>query len=297
MKSLRIITIMASLVVGGAQQAAADVSATVLMRSGERVTGNLEALDGGILFVRTSRDDQRKLPFPEVALIDMVGGAQGLPETELREARGAEHLLLERSGNSMKGRLLDVEGGRGTSEGTAARLTFVFRTQGGEERRLPTDGVARVYLGNFPGEAPAATPPTSTDSEPALVPGAVRVAARQRWVDSGITVLQDQTVSFGASGEVRLSSDAQDTASPAGSKQGRRAPNAPIPGALAGALIGRVGNSQPFGIGDQAGPLRMPAAGRLYLSVNDDELSDNSGAFQVTVTPAAATAAGRRRRP
>jgi hypothetical protein len=289
---------MASLVVVGAQQVGADLSATVLMRSGERVTGNLEALDGGILFVRASRDDQRKLPFAEVALIDMVGGAQGLPETELREARGAEHLLLERSGNSMKGRLLDVEGGRGTSEGTAAKLTFVFRTQGGEERRLPTDGVARVYLGNFSGEAPAATPPPSTDSDlPPLVPGAVRVAARQRWVDSGVTVLQNQTVTFAASGEVRLSADQQDTAVPGGSKQGRRAPNAPLPGTLAGALIGRVGNSQPFGIGDQTAPLRMPAAGRLYLSVNDDELSDNSGAFQVTVSPGAATAAGQRRRP
>ena len=42
----------------------------------------------------------------------------------------------------------------------------------------------------------------------------------------------------------------------------------------------------------------MPASGRLYLGVNDDELSDNSGAFQVTVRPNANTSlGGRQRRP
>ena len=48
---------------------------------------------------------------------------------------------------------------------------------------------------------------------------------------------------------------------------GRTTPNAPIPGALAGALIGRIDNGRPFGIGNQtsivapaSGLLRSPAA-------------------------------------
>jgi hypothetical protein len=60
------------------------------------------------------------------------------------------------------------------------------------------------------------------------------------------------------------------------------APGAPLPTVSAGALIGRVGNGQPFGIGDQAG-VPMPLDGLLYLAVNDDERSDNSGEFIVSI--------------
>ena len=49
------------------------------------------------------------------------------------------------------------------------------------------------------------------------------------------------------------------------------------------ALIGRVNNGPPFGIGDQAS-FPAPGNGILYLTVNDDERSDNSGEFGVTVS-------------
>ena len=66
--------------------------------------------------------------------------------------------------------------------------------------------------------------------------------------------------------------------------RGRFAPGAPMPQALAGALIGRVGNSAPFAIGNMTGPLSPPGqGGELVLGVNDDEVSDNQGAFMVTV--------------
>ena len=48
------------------------------------------------------------------------------------------------------------------------------------------------------------------------------------------------------------------------------------------ALIGRIGTSQPFGIGDQAS-VPMPFDGVLSLAVNDDERSDNAGAFMVSI--------------
>jgi hypothetical protein len=60
----------------------------------------------------------------------------------------------------------------------------------------------------------------------------------------------------------------------------RTAAGAPLPTVAAGGLIGRIGNGAPFAIGDQAS-VPMPNAGLLYLAVNDDELSDNSGAFIV----------------
>ena len=50
----------------------------------------------------------------------------------------------------------------------------------------------------------------------------------------------------------------------------------------AAALIGRIGNDL-FFIGDETGPMRMRSSGRLYLGVNDDVLTDNSGNFRVVV--------------
>ena len=41
-----------------------------------------------------SQHDQRKIPVSSIALIDRKGAAAGLPDTEIREARNAEHLLL-----------------------------------------------------------------------------------------------------------------------------------------------------------------------------------------------------------
>ena len=48
----------------------------------------------------------------------------------------------------------------------------------------------------------------------------VRVNSQQRWVDSGIVVRAGDTVTLDASGNIQMSDDAQDTASPAGSTTG-----------------------------------------------------------------------------
>ena len=48
-------------------------------------------------------------------------------------------------------------------------------------------------------------------------------------------------------------------------------------------LIGRIGNGEPFAIGNQTQPLPVGSEGQLFLAVNDDQLVDNQGAFVVTV--------------
>lgn len=261
--------------------AAAADQVTVLLRSGQKVAGTLEDLNQGTLFVRVSLHEQRKLPIGDVALIDFVGGGTGLPETELSQARGDDHLLVMRNSTLVPGRLVDISGGVGSDRPDEARL-FIFRTAGGEERRVPVGEVGRVYVGRYP--------VATTTTGPALPSNAdgVKVAANQAWVPTGIYVARGQQVTFGTQGEVQLSGDANDRASAAGSTNGRRAAGAPMPGVLAGALIGRIGpNGTPFGIGDQSAPIPMPEPGELYLAVNDDERNDNQGAFAVTVKPAA----------
>src|SRR5688572_33035391 len=127
----------------------AQTNVTVQLRDGSRIDGRIEELTAdGTLFVRVSQHDQRRIPISSVALIDRVGGASGLPDTELREAAGPEHLLLLAGGNSVKGRLIAIRGGQGSAQEGQPR-TYVFRSENGE-REYQMSQVARVYMGTYP---------------------------------------------------------------------------------------------------------------------------------------------------
>ena len=108
----------------------------------------------------------------------------------------------------------------------------------------------------------------------------VIVSGDMDWNDAGIEVRAGQTVYFQATGQVRWGKDRRD--GPAGERNSPSNPNRPMGNRNAAALIGKIGNDM-FFIGDETGPVRMRAAGRLYLGVNDDVLTDNSGNFRVVV--------------
>jgi hypothetical protein len=260
---------------------------TVQLRGGERVSGALEDLEGGTLFVRVSLHDQRKIPMSDVALIDRVGGGSGLPETELSRARGSTPVVVLANGRSFDAALTDIVGGEGSGDPGRPR-EYVFRTEDGAERRLRSNQVGRIYTGNYPG-IPGATGTSGTAQDwgaSSAVNGRVRVSARQPWADTGITVRQGQDVRFQTVGQVQLSADPADVATSAGRSE-RAAMNAPMPSVPAGALIGRLGpTGQPFAIGNLT-TVAMPGTGRLYLAVNDDDLSDNAGGYEVTLSGAA----------
>lgn len=109
-----------------------------------------------------------------------------------------------------------------------------------------------------------------------------RVNSQQRWLDTGITVRAGDIITFQSSGRIQMSDNSQDVANPAGSLSHRMAPDAPISGVYAGALIGKIGFYAPIAIGDQS-RITAPVSGVLYLGVNDDHLPDNRGEFSVTV--------------
>src|SRR5262245_8711079 len=94
--------------------AAGQDRATVQLRDGSKFEGRIEEMTANELFVRVSQNDQRRVPISSVALIDRVGGASGLPDTEIREAVGPQHLLLLQNGASMKGQLVAIRGGEGS---------------------------------------------------------------------------------------------------------------------------------------------------------------------------------------
>ena len=261
-----------------AQQAPDNI--TVQLRNGQIVRGALEDLEGGTLYVRVTRDDQRRLPIGEVALIDRVGGASGLPETELREARHPEHVAFLTTGGSVTGKLVDIAGGAGSAAGEENKeRRFIFQLPDGSQRSVPGKDVGRVYrrlvLAAGRSDGRAGGPADSGRRRPGPANG--------QWIPTPYRVRPGQRLGFNVSGQVRLSVNPEDVASPAGGS--RMAPEAPVPNAPAGALIGRIGeDGRPFAIGNLP-EVQMPGAGLLYLSVNDGERSDNSGEFMVLIDP------------
>jgi hypothetical protein len=260
----------------------AQEQATVVKRDGSKVSGRFEAWNRNTntLYIRVSQGDQQIIPLGQAVVVDAEGNGDNLPETELGPARGGDHVLVTKAGEVIRGRLTNIEGGEGSGQEGQPRMV-TFKPNDAGERRVRFSEVRRLYLGNYPASA---TSSQASVGEPDVPAGAIRVPGNARWVSTNVVVRRTDRVTFAATGQVQLSSDADDRASVAGSLKGRRADNAPAPGLLAGALIGRVGNSAPFAIGDQTQALPMPADGQLFLAVNDDEVSDNQGAFAVTLT-------------
>lgn len=254
---------------------------TVQLRDGTKIEGRIEEmLPDGTLFLRVSQHDQRRIPLSSIALIDRVGGASGLPNTELREAVGSQHLMLLSDGSSVRGRLVAIRGAQGSAQENEPR-TFVFRNENGAERAVPMGQVSRVYTGSYPFAAISGNPSAATgaDLDPGIdTPGSIRVPANGGWVTTGRRVRRGDVVSFETTGEVQLSDNPSDRAQSAGTP--RTAPGAPMPDVYAGGLIGRIGNNPPFAIGNQTS-ITMPHDGVLFLAVNDDERRDNQGAFVV----------------
>ena len=111
----------------------------------------------------------------------------------------------------------------------------------------------------------------------------ITVYPTERWTDTGMRVEAGDTITFDAEGSIQMSADDGDTATPSGSRTGRRAVDAPLRNQSAGLLIARIGASTVVSIGDRR-TSRAPVGGELYLGVNDDVLGDNSGEYRVSVT-------------
>jgi len=113
---------------------------------------------------------------------------------------------------------------------------------------------------------------------------------QQRGVDTGIDLRTGDQVTISATGNVTAGRRAG-VVSPEGGRSNAAGAfgvtTYPVPSAGVGALIGYIvsnngQSSQPFYVGSQA-TLTIPADGRLYLMVNDDNYTDNSGSFSARI--------------
>jgi hypothetical protein len=244
-----------------------QVSATLTTKSGQQMAVQVVDLGASGFAVRADGQD-RQIPANDVAAIDFTGGSPSPSDWDKLNSGG--QVLMLKSGEVITGQLTDIGG--------TSPLRLTFRTPSGE-RDFSSNEVSRVVMAR-PDNAPAATTgAASTASSPAQ---GVSVSSLMQWTPTGITVRRGDWVTFTATGDVRIGGEGNPTANADGVSSGARAPDAPVAAAPAGALVGKIGNGTAFMIGSR-NRVQMPAAGQLFLGVNDGHLQDNDGTFQVQV--------------
>ncbi len=273
-KKIAVLVLLTAAVLALPAAAQAQPQATLILSGGERVRGQLVDMNGSD-FTMTVGGSERRISIGEVAVIDFVGGGSGIPATETSKMQSGRTLIFMRGGDFWYGQLYDM------SERDPLRITF--RTPDGE-RQVMSSEVGRIFLRKWEGMPSGDTSKPPVVDPPPQEGRTFTLRGNQRWVNTGITVRRGQMVSFTVTGEIQLSDDAEDMARPAGSVTGRMAGvGAPLANQLAGAFIGRIGNTNPFGIGNQTQFIPMPAAGTLFIGINEARVEDNQGEYQVEI--------------
>ena len=248
--------------------AQAQENATLTLRNGDKITGQLVDL-GGVGFTVKVNGADRNIPTNDVAVIDFAGGT--MTDADWNRVNGGDQVVWLKSGDTVSGQLYDISG--------TSPLKITFKTASGD-RQFSSSEIGRIVLAR-PSSAVATS---GTASLQAPTGNGISVSAKQPWTATGLTVRKGETLNFNATGEIQLSTDTNDISSAYGAKSGRKASNSPLPQVLAGALIGKIGtNGQPFPIGTGV-PVTVPAAGQLFLGINDDGFDDNAGEFRVDIT-------------
>jgi hypothetical protein len=293
MRKQFVIPVLVGMLALSAGQAFAQ-SATVVLRNGDRVQA--EVIDMGRDISLNVNGQPRRVPIGDVVLLDFAGDGRNVSGDEVSKVNSANGgFVVMKNGEQFNATLQDF---------TGKPLIAVFSNG----RRANIGEVARIYFGsvnNVPGfptqSAAAADDPNANTPgrrgrgrgrgrDPYLERSAAPANARSvvvpsnvEWTNTGFNVSRGQYLRFEPSGEIRLSMNGEDVGRPAGAMTARKAEKATIPTIPVGALIGRVGNGQPFPIGDTTNAFDMPDSGRLFLGINDDHVGDNSGNYVVKI--------------
>jgi hypothetical protein len=247
----------------------AQESATLVLRDGQRLTGDVVEMTSQGVTLRANNQD-RTYPVNAVAAIEYVAG----PVTQETRAKldAGKPVVVLRNGSVVEGRLTAI------TKQTPRR--FSIETPAGPHAVMSNE-IAQVYLHSLP---------TAVSLEPGAIAhvveagqslGGIAVPAKEPWTTTSITVRQGEQLRFSATGDIKVNSTT--TASITGATGTTSATSFPVRNAPAGTLIGRIGNGEPFAIGGTPQPLTMPASGPLFLGINDDRFDDNNGQFMVMI--------------
>ena len=254
------------------------------LRSGERVQVNAS----GVILVGRSRitpDGLRTTdptsPLPNAAegkLIGAIGNNPAVPILEL----GASHEFVA----TTNGRLFLT-----ANRGSYSDARGAFTVQIKRERDLTTMSGAGDSNPSQRNDANTRTRPRPGDVSQPRTPqeSTLDVASTSRGTDTKLDVRMGDEIIITATGKI-VAGRRLGEVGPEGGRVGGFGSivgTRPIPNSGPGALIGYIRSSsgqtsQPFFVGGQL-TIRAPADGRLYLAINDDDYSDNQGAFKVTI--------------
>ena len=108
----------------------------------------------------------------------------------------------------------------------------------------------------------------------------ITVSANADWTDTGITVHKGQQLAISADGQVTLEPGL--TTGPDGDNSRRQGSIPVLPGIGLGALLGRIGDGQPFAVGYGLA-VTASTDGEVSLCVNDMARQDDTGQYIVHV--------------
>ncbi|HAF23776.1 MAG TPA: hypothetical protein DCK93_12860 [Blastocatellia bacterium] len=283
------------------------VDSGVDVRRGERVrvdaSGTIYANRTRITPVGLSTTDP-SAPLPRGAegeLIAVIGNAYDSPILEIGSGR---EFVADRDGRIYltinRGSYNDARGSYNVRIRKEVDLSAMSRTAD-DNNRNPNDNSSDPF--ELPGASDTGAAPTRSrqpgDYNPnrdqrrtnGTLERIVAVQGNQpRGADTGIDLRTGDQVTITATGNITAGRRAG-VVSPEGGRPGTGAVfgagTYPVPTAGVGALIGYIVSSngqtsQPFYIGSQS-TFTSPADGRLFLLVNDDNYSDNTGSFSARI--------------
>jgi hypothetical protein len=243
-RTMSALAIAAMTYVGVAQ---AQENATLTLRSGERVSGQLMDM-GGVGFTVKVNNEDRRIPTDDVAVIDFTGN--NMTAQDWGQVSSGQHIIWLRNGQTVTGQLYDIGG--------TTPLHITLKTGSGD-REISSSDIARIVLARTEAAERATSAAGTSGTAPAA--GGVVVTGKRPWTSTGIMVRRGEILTLNTTGEVRVGPGGDDVANPAGVQ----------------------GNGAPFGIGNQTS-IPAPASGMLFLGINDNNFDDNSGEFRVEIT-------------
>jgi hypothetical protein len=129
-------------VLGTSAIAAADHPVTIVLRSGQQLSGRFADLHMDLVYLRANQREEPRIPLSDIAVIDFTN-SRGVRDP-IRLGSGRDVLVL-RNGRQVEGRF---EGLTGDERPHTADhpLEFVFSTTAGEQVRVNADRISRIHL-------------------------------------------------------------------------------------------------------------------------------------------------------
>ncbi|MEQ1729298.1 MAG: hypothetical protein ABL982_13055, partial [Vicinamibacterales bacterium] len=166
----------------------AQEPSTVVLKSGERISCELIDMNGSGFAVRVNGQD-RNIGVGDVAAVEFAVGP--IPADAQNRINAGQPVVVMKNGQVLEGRLSDVGGTR--------PLRLTIDTPGGQ-RDLSSNDVAQVHFSRGASSQGAVASSGQAQQAPAAGARTIQVAANQLWTDTGITVLQGESLQFQSSG-------------------------------------------------------------------------------------------------